>query len=92
MALFLPLGFKLPTPEMLGLLIGIYKGCVFGGSISTISFATPGTPEAAATVYDGYKLMLARQGAQGVSDGALCIRHRGFAERSRIDRGGAAAG
>jgi putative tricarboxylic transport membrane protein len=66
MALFLPLGFKLPTPEMLGLLIGIYKGAVFGGSISAISFATPGTPEAAATVYDGHKLMLQGKGRKAI--------------------------
>jgi len=34
MALFLPLAFKMPTGEALGLLIGIYKGAVFGGSIA----------------------------------------------------------
>jgi putative tricarboxylic transport membrane protein len=66
MALFLPLAFKMPTAEALGLLIGIYKGAVFGGSISAISFATPGTPEAAATVYDGYKLTLQGKGRKAI--------------------------
>jgi len=66
MALFLPLAFKMPTAYALGLLIGIYKGAVFGGSISAISFATPGTPEAAATVYDGYKLMLQGKGRKAI--------------------------
>jgi hypothetical protein len=70
--------FKLPTAYALGLLIGIYKGAVFGGSISAISFATPGMPEAAAIVYDGYTLML--QG-KGYPDGPLRLGNRIFSER-----------
>ena len=66
MALFLPLASQMPLGPALGLLIGIYKGAVFGGSISAISFATPGTPEAAATVYDGYKLMLNGKGRKAI--------------------------
>lgn len=56
-AIALPLTFTMPPAQALGLLIGLYKGAVYGGSISAISFATPGTPEAAATVYDGHKMM-----------------------------------
>jgi putative tricarboxylic transport membrane protein len=55
-ALLLPLTFTMSLPAALGLLIGIYKGGVYGGSISAISFATPGTAESGATVLDGYKL------------------------------------
>ena len=58
-ALVLPLTFAMDTAGALGLLIGLYKGAVYGGSISAITFATPGTPEAAATVWDGYKMMRA---------------------------------
>ncbi len=65
-ALMLPLTFVMDTPSALGLLIGVYKGAVYGGSISAISFATPGTPEAAATVYDGYKLMRAGKGRKAL--------------------------
>ncbi len=65
-ALMLPLTFQMDTASALGLLIGLYKGAVYGGSISAISFATPGTPEAAATVYDGYKLMQRGQGRKAV--------------------------
>jgi len=56
-ALMLPLTFNMEVASALGLLIGLYKGSIYGGSISAISFATPGTPEAAATVADGHKLM-----------------------------------
>lgn len=65
-ALMLPLTFTLPHASALGLLIGLYKGAVFGGSISAISFATPGTPSAAATVFDGYKMMQRGQGRKAL--------------------------
>ena len=61
-ALMLPLTFTMDTAAALGLLIGLYKGAVYGGSISAISFATPGTSEAAATVFDGYKMMRTGKG------------------------------
>ena len=69
-AIMLPLTFVMNTAPALALLIGLYKGAVFGGSISAISFATPGTPEAAATVYDGEKMMKAGLG-QKAMDTAL---------------------
>jgi len=65
-ALMLPVTFTMSVAPALGLLIGLYKGAVYGGSISAISFATPGTSEAAATVYDGYKLMKKGQGRKAV--------------------------
>jgi len=65
-AIMLPLTFTMPVAPALGLLIGLYKGAVYGGSISAISFATPGTSEAAATVYDGYKLMKRGHGRKAV--------------------------
>lgn len=55
-ALMLPLAFTLPQASALGLIIGLYKGAVYGGSISAITFATPGTPDSAATVLDGYAM------------------------------------
>jgi len=65
-AIMVPLTFTMNTASALGLLIGLYKGAVYGGSISAISFATPGTPEAAATVYDGYKLMQQGKGRKAI--------------------------
>ena len=55
-AILLPFVYKVDPSMSLGLLIGIYKGSMFGGSISAISFGVPGTPAAAATVEDGYPL------------------------------------
>lgn len=65
-ALMLPLSFTLDIAGSLGLLIGLYKGAVFGGSISAISFATPGAPDSAATVFDGYKMTRQGKGRKAV--------------------------
>jgi len=55
-ALALPLTFQMQFAPALGLLIGLYKGAIYGGSISAIVFSIPGTPASAATIADGYKL------------------------------------
>ncbi|MFI0474122.1 tripartite tricarboxylate transporter permease [Halomonas sp. HMF6819] len=55
-ALVLPLTFQMQFAPALGLLIGLYKGAIYGGSISAIVFSIPGTPASAATIADGYKL------------------------------------
>lgn len=43
----------------------IYKGAIFGGSISAILIRTPGTPSAAATMLDGYPM--AQRGEAGLA-------------------------
>ena len=62
-ALALLFTFKLPALAGLSMLIGIYKGGTYGGSISAILINVPGTPAAAATALDGNQL--ARQGKAG---------------------------
>ena len=41
----------------MALLIGVYVGGAFGGSIPAILFGTPGAPEASVTSFDGYPMM-----------------------------------
>jgi putative tricarboxylic transport membrane protein len=62
MAMSLMLGFifKLPVDAGLGLLVGIYTGAIYGGSVTAILLNMPGTPAAAATVLDGHPM--ARKG------------------------------
>ena len=55
-ALALPFTFHLPPLTAILALVSIYKGSIYGGSISAILIKTPGTPAAAATVLDGYAL------------------------------------
>jgi putative tricarboxylic transport membrane protein len=54
-ALVLPLTFGMDAAPGILLLIGVYVGAIYGGSISAILLRTPGTPAAAATVLDGYE-------------------------------------
>jgi putative tricarboxylic transport membrane protein len=56
----LPLTFFMDPQSAIALLLGIYVTAIYGGSVTAIMIATPGTPNAAATVLDGYPL--ARQG------------------------------
>lgn len=55
-ALILPLTFYLEPIAGIVMLTAMYKGGLFGGSISAIMFNAPGTAAAAATSLDGYPL------------------------------------
>lgn len=55
-ALALPLTFTLEPVTGILLLLGIYKGAIYGGSIPAILIKTPGTPAASCTVLDGYPM------------------------------------
>lgn len=56
-ALTLPFTFTLPPVVGILLLLGVYKGGVFGGCIPAILLKTPGTPASSATVLDGYPMV-----------------------------------
>ncbi|MBS7525270.1 tripartite tricarboxylate transporter permease [Fusibacter paucivorans] len=62
-ALIIPLTFYITPVQSLVMLLGAYNGGIFGGSLSAILLATPGTPASAATAADGFKLAL--QGKAG---------------------------
>lgn len=59
----LPLTFGMSSTAGILMLLGAYCGASYGGSITAILINTPGTPAAAATVFDGYPL--ARKGFAG---------------------------
>ena len=54
--LMLPVAFHLPPIPAMGMLIAIQVGGSAGGSISAILLRIPGTPLAAATLFDGYPM------------------------------------
>ncbi len=62
-ALVLPLTFGMEAVQSILLLLGVYVGAVYGGSISAILLNTPGTPASAATAIDGYQM--AKNGSGG---------------------------
>lgn len=55
-SLLLPVTFGMDTIPGLLLLVGIYFGAIYGGSVTAILLRTPGTPAAAATAIEGYAL------------------------------------
>jgi putative tricarboxylic transport membrane protein len=52
----LPFTFTMPQVPSIALMLGVYCGSVYGGSITAIVLNTPGTPQAAATVLDGFPM------------------------------------
>jgi putative tricarboxylic transport membrane protein len=48
--------FGMQPSEGMMLLLGIYGGALYAGSIPAILIRTPGTPSAAATIFDGFPL------------------------------------
>lgn len=55
-ALALPFTFTMQPVTGILLLLGVYKGGIYGGSITAILINAPGTPAASCTVLDGYPL------------------------------------
>lgn len=64
-AIALPFTFALQPITGILLLLGVYKGGIFGGSIPAILIKTPGTPASSATTLDGYPM--AEQGRAGAA-------------------------
>lgn len=62
-AMILPFTLTMSQAPAILLLLAIYAGSVYGGSISAILINTPGTPQSAATCFDGYPM--AQRGEAG---------------------------
>lgn len=65
-ALLVPVTFGMSPIAGLVMLTAIYTSAMYGGSISSILIHTPGTPAAAATAIDGYKLTQKGLGAKAI--------------------------
>lgn len=65
-ALLLPLTFGMDADTGMLLLLGIYIGAIYGGSISAILLKTPGTPASAATAMDGYAFSQRGEGGRAL--------------------------
>ena len=56
--LLMPLTFSFEKGSAFILLLGIYCGAMYGGSITAILMNLPGTPTAAVTAIEGYPLTI----------------------------------
>lgn len=70
-AMILPFTLTMDQAPAILLLIAIYAGSVYGGSVSAILINTPGTPQSAATCLDGYPM--AQRGEAGKALGWATI-------------------
>ncbi|GIN63353.1 C4-dicarboxylate ABC transporter permease [Robertmurraya siralis] len=67
-ALILPVTFGMEAVSGILLLVGVYFGSVYGGSLTAILINTPGTPASAATALDGFALA-----KRGLANKALTV-------------------
>lgn len=70
-ALMIPFTYGMAPVPAITMLVSLYCGATFGGSIAAILVHAPGTPAAAATTFDGYPL--AQSGQAGKALGMSCI-------------------
>jgi putative tricarboxylic transport membrane protein len=70
-ALLIPFTYGMMPVPAITMLVSLYCGATFGGSIAAILVHAPGTPAAAATTFDGYPL--AQKGQAGKALGMACI-------------------
>jgi putative tricarboxylic transport membrane protein len=62
-AMVLPFTLSMSQAPAVLMLLAVYAGSVYGGSVSAILINTPGTPQSAATCFDGYPM--AQRGEAG---------------------------
>jgi putative tricarboxylic transport membrane protein len=65
-AMVLPFTLSMGQAPAILLLLAVYAGSVYGGSISAILINTPGTPQSAATCFDGYPMAQRGQAGQAL--------------------------
>lgn len=70
-AIVLPFTLTMSQAPAILLLLAVYAGSVYGGSIAAILINTPGTPQSAATCLDGYPM--AKRGDAGLALGWATI-------------------
>ena len=69
--LVMPFTFAMDPIPAIAMLFAVYSGGMTGGAMSAVLIGIPGTPSAAATVFDGYAM--ARRGEASVALGAAVI-------------------
>ncbi|NGM71304.1 hypothetical protein G6M89_20260 [Natronolimnobius sp. AArcel1] len=78
MAIILPLTLPLEPVTAIILLVSMYSGSMYGGSIAAILVNVPGTGGAAATTLDGYPMSQKGQAVQALSMSATSSAIGGF--------------
>ncbi|WP_129115291.1 tripartite tricarboxylate transporter permease [Halegenticoccus tardaugens] len=78
MAIVLPLTLPLGAVNAIVLLVSMYSGAMYGGSIAAILVNVPGTGAAAATTFDGYPMSKQGRAVDALSISATSSAMGGF--------------
>ncbi|XVH33451.1 tripartite tricarboxylate transporter permease (plasmid) [Haloferacaceae archaeon DSL9] len=78
MAIVLPLTLPLGNVNAIVLLVSMYSGAMYGGSIAAILVNVPGTGGAAATTFDGYPMSKKGRAVDALSMAATASATAGF--------------
>ena len=78
MAIILPLTLPLEAADAIILLVGVYSGSMYGGSIAAILINTPGVSSSAATMFDGYPMSKQGRAATALSISATASAFAGL--------------
>lgn len=70
-SLALPLTLGLDQVPAIAMLLGIYAGSIYGGSVTAILINTPGTPSSAASCLDGYPMTLKGEAGRALGIAAV---------------------
>lgn len=65
-ALLVPFTYSMDMIPAIALLMGVYSGGVYGGSISSVLLSIPGTPAAVMTSLDGHPMALRGDGGKAI--------------------------
>jgi len=78
MAIMLPLTAPMQPANGIILLIGVYSGAMYGGSIAAVLINAPGVSSSAATTFDGYPMSKQGRAATALSISATASAIAGF--------------
>lgn len=78
MAIVLPLTLPLSPVNAIILLVSMYSGAMYGGSIAAILVNVPGTGAAAATTFDGYPMSKQGKAVEALATSATSSAIAGF--------------
>ena len=65
-SLVLPLTIGMGQIPAISMLLGIYAGSIYGGSVTAVLINTPGTPSSAASCLDGYRMTMKGESGQAL--------------------------
>jgi len=78
LVVLLPLTYAMKSETAIIMLMAVYCGSQFGGSIPAILIRTPGTPGAAATCFDGYPMTQKGQSFKAIITAAVASAFGGY--------------